>query len=265
MIEFTSWIQVPYKYWCIHGSDSRYFIPIYMFWTFRNPKALNHWHSYYTPNQLSCQPPAIALLASVPWKGIDKSPRYCYDEKRKGEYSHMQSYNQDQILNRIRPQLINIQEGDNRISFFCPFCQSTGIKSNGKKWHPSQRKAYILVNQESGYEFYVFYCQNTHCQSRFLSTSMKGGLSLENFSRHILGDIPSQRNQAPHRLNTVHCKKPSAKQSSHSSSGGHSGQAGPIVQMIPRPTPAQQAGQGSSLAKKVAQRKEARKSYWELF
>ena len=122
MIEFTSWIQVPYKYRCIDGSDSRYFIPIYMFWTFRNPRALNHWHGYCTPNQLSCQPPAIALLAKMTWEGIDKSPRYCYDKKRKGEYPYMQNYNQDRILDGIRPQLINIKEKDNCISFFCPFC-----------------------------------------------------------------------------------------------------------------------------------------------
>jgi hypothetical protein len=177
----------------------------------------------------------------------------------------MQNYNQARILDGIRSQLVNIKEKDNCISFFCPFCQSTGIKSNGKRWCPSEGKACILMNQESGYEFYVFYCHNTNCQSRFLSTSMKGGLSLENFSRHILGDVPSQVTQAQHRPNTVHSKNPSAKQSPHPSSGGHSGQAGPKVQVFPRPTPAQQAGQGSSLAKKVAQRKEARKSYWDRF
>ena len=177
----------------------------------------------------------------------------------------MQNYNQDRILDGIRPQLINIKERDNHISFFCPFCQSTGMKSNGKKWHPSQRKAYILMSQESGYEFYVFYCQNTHCQSRFLSTSMKGGLSLENFSRHILGDIPSQGIQAQHRPNTVHCEKPSAKQSSHPVFGGHSGKVDSKVKKYPRPTPAQQAGQGSTLAKKVKQLKDSRKSYWDRF
>ena len=175
----------------------------------------------------------------------------------------MQNYNQDQILNRIRPQLVNIKEKDNCISFFCPFCQSTGIKSNGKRWHPSRRKAYILMNQESGYEFYVFYCQNIHCQSRFLSTSMKGGLSLENFSRHILGDIPSQRNQAHHRLNTVHSKNSSANKSSVTSSSGHSGLGDSKVKKYPRPTPAEQAGQGSGPAKKVKQLKDSRKSYWD--
>ena len=69
---------------------------------------------------------------------------------------------------------------------FCPFCQIGGSRKNSKKWSPSQRKGYILNNHSKGYDFAVFYCHNSQCDSRILSRG-SGGLSLEVFANYVLG------------------------------------------------------------------------------
>lgn len=176
----------------------------------------------------------------------------------------MQNYNQDRILDGIRPQLVNIKEKDNRISFFCPFCQSTGIKSNGKRWHPSRRKAYILMNQESGYEFYVFYCHNTNCKSKLLSTSIKGGLSLENFSRHILGGKAQKCNSASRcSVSTERTSIPVTHPSRKPTGDSQSKRGESNVTVLPRADRSHMAGKGGHIEQQLKQRREARKSYWD--
>jgi hypothetical protein len=170
---------------------------------------------------------------------------------------------QTELLAKVIPFLPNIKEGVNTISFFCPFCQSSGIKPNGRKWYPSERKGYIIRNENSGFEHYVFYCHNSSCESKRLSSSVKGGLSLDSFADHILRVQSTQIHQGA----TPPCNKSTepVKYNQGSTSNAGSGCGSSKLTVLPRADRQHLAGQGGCIEKKLKQRREARKSYWDRF
>jgi hypothetical protein len=174
--------------------------------------------------------------------------------------------NQTKLLSKIIPFLTNTKEGPDTISFFCPFCQQSGIKPNGRKWYPSERKGYIIRNENSGFEHYVFYCHNSSCESKRLSSSIKGGLALDSFSRYILHGKTAQY----HQESTMQSKTEGKPAKINQNSNSHIGQSRSScreakAQILPRADRQHMAGQGGYIEKKLKDRREARKSYWDRF
>jgi hypothetical protein len=179
----------------------------------------------------------------------------------------MNNYSQVQLLAKTLPLLVNVKEGLNCISFSCPYCQTTNFKSNGKKWYPSQRKGCILKNEKHGYEFYVFFCHNTGCRSRALSTTWGGGISLDSFSEYILGTkgYPAQTSQHKSVPSQGQAEATSNSKSVQNHSDSKNNQGDSRIHVLPRSTRSQQAGLGGILDKKLKKRKESRRGYWDQF
>lgn len=156
-------------------------------------------------------------------------------------------YNDEHVFRKIEQVLVNTDYRKDSIAMFCPFCQMNGVKTDGKKWSPSQRKGYILQENSKGYDHAVFYCHNTLCKSKPLSTG-KGGVSLQVLADHLLGHSPSTDVNGPgakvHKENSVKGKVHPVCKSSECR-----------VTVLPPSNRNQQSGYGAALDRKVQKRK----------
>ena len=160
-----------------------------------------------------------------------------------------------ELFEKIESRLINTKYDLDSISMFCPFCQIGGSRKNSKKWSPSQRKGYILNNHSKGYDFAVFYCHNSQCDSRILSRG-SGGLSLEVFANYILG-----QQIGTHRKSSSLVEVTSETQKRKSSD--HQRNMRSKIQVLPPSNRNQQSGLGAALDRKVKTRKNSRRNLYE--
>ncbi len=160
-----------------------------------------------------------------------------------------------ELFEKIKSSLINTKDDLDSISMFCPFCQIGGSRKNSKKWSPSQRKGYILNNHSKGYDFAVFYCHNSQCDSRILSRG-SGGLSLEVFANYVLGQQIGTHRKSSSSVEvtsrTQERKRPDHQKNMRSK-----------IQILPPSNRNQQSGLGAALDRKVKSGKNSRRNLYE--
>ncbi len=124
------------------------------------------------------------------------------------------------------------------------------------------RNAYIFFNENRKHKHYVFYCQNDDCGSRMMSTG-SGGICLERFVKHIFGGVRNVPGFHGSR-DLLEAKKEDLLPPSNEPSQARSVSAkDPNPTVCRRLTPKEQAGAGGGLERKLKQRREAKKNYWE--
>ena len=164
------------------------------------------------------------------------------------------NYNDELVFHKIKSFLVNTEYKEDAIGMFCPFCQVGSLKTCGKKWSVSQRKGYILQDDSKGYDHAVFFCHNTLCSSRSLSTG-KGGISLQVLADHLLGHS--------HQTN-VSCTGAKVQKEN-----GVKGKVHPVcrssetrVTVLPPSNRNQQSGLGAALDRKVRERKNRHRNHY---
>ncbi len=174
----------------------------------------------------------------------------------------MTQYCQKELFNKVSPFLLNKRKDNGRISFSCPFCQSDIYRDADTLLGCSSRNAYIFFNENTKYKHYVFYCQNEDCGSRIMSTG-SGGIYLERFVKYIFGGLRNVPGFHGSR-DLLDTKKEDLLPPSNERSQARSVSAkDPKPTVCRRLTPQEQAGAGGGLEKKLKQRREAKKHYWE--
>jgi len=165
------------------------------------------------------------------------------------------NYNDEQIFRQISHLLVNVENKENSIAMFCPFCQMDGCRTSGKRWSPSQRKGFIIQNQSKGYDHATFYCQIELCPSRSLSTG-KGGISLQVLADHLRGTSSNTDVNGPGaNVQMENGVKGEVHPFCRSSE--------PRVTVLPPSTRNQQSGLGAALDRKVKERKNQHRNHYQ--
>jgi len=165
------------------------------------------------------------------------------------------NYIDEQIFRRISHLLVNVENKENSIAMFCPFCQMDGCRTSGKRWSPSQRKGFIIQNQSKGYDHATFYCQIELCPSRSLSTG-KGGISLQVLADHLRGTSSNTDVNGPGaNVQMENGVKGEVHPFCRSSE--------PRVTVLPPSTRNQQSGLGAALDRKVKERKNQHRNHYQ--
>lgn len=150
--------------------------------------------------------------------------------------------------------------------FLCPYCQTGQKDSKGRLYTPSKAKGYIFKTNKDNYDLWVFKCHKSGCSSgksitidQLIKDHYPNLLSADQIEELVKEKVKSSNPADKFNKKPVEPKPTQNQGNSQLTVNLHE----PKVQRLPRLTPQQQAGKGSTPQKRLQDKRRKSTKWWE--